>query len=238
VRITNPFTGKYVYIEIARQKVFGWDGFSIESDPWILAEATNPILKLDPSECVLGGESCATDTTSLFSVGDLLSTGQSYKQVPAPYGQKNCEGQAVGEITDASLGTLPGLLVKSTWDGGQTTVPCDQRHSQFTIWVQRDEGKMDPSALPSPYYNWEFWDQVNVGGVPSGSGCLATVSGRYRELPTSIAHTVGAAPYSYVKLDRQAAINRVTKVKVVSHATSNCEELPLENLVLPVYNAP
>jgi len=235
----DPIFGKTRHIEIAQQTLFSWNGFSASSDPWNLAQATNPIIKLDPNSCQLGGQSCSTDATPNQVISNLISTGEAFVQLPAPYGQKSCPGQAVVEFPDSSLGTAAGLFVESTWDQGQTTVDCAKRYSQYVVWVQLDSGKTDPAQTPSQYDNWHFYDQVTVSGSPQNGACIATVTSRFKELPASMQSTsFKSTPISYVDLQRSAASGRVTDVKVIAQATANCSELPLEFTVNPTFTAP
>jgi hypothetical protein len=159
---------------------------------------------------------------------ELADLGQEFWSTPAPYGQKNCQGQAIVEIPEDSLKTAAGLLISSTWDQTQVNVPCTSRHSEFTVWVQHDEGKNGPGQEPSPFFNWENYDEVKVAGVETNGFCLAVKQARRRDpLPDSLID-FASEPVSFVALGRDLPSGRVTNVKIVGHATSACAELPLE----------
>ena len=232
-QVTTPW-GSKINVEIAKTEVFSWEGFSVESPPWELANVEEPFIKLNPATCKLGGQSCAVESTPNHAFDELVDGGLGFYAQVAPYGQQDCAGQAIVEIPNDALGSAYGLLVFSTWDQVQTTAPCESRRSKFTVWVQRDEGRNGPAEPPSPYYNWENWDEVTADGELDGGACLAQKRTRRRDLPPELVELEGEA-WSFVPLQRNLPSGRVTNVKIVAHATSQCAEIPLEfqAVVLP-----
>ena len=237
MRVWIPFVGNK-QIEIAKMTIFKWEGFTVESPAWELVNVRGePFIPLNPATCLLGGQSCAVESTPNHTFDKLFDEGQAFHAKAAPYGQQDCAGQAIVQIPNDALGFAYGLLVFSTWDQVETTAPCTSRHSEFTVWVQRDEGRNGPGQATSPFYNWENWDAVSADGVEVGGACVPQRRTRRRDLPDALSSLDGA-PWSLVPLQRDLPSGRVTHVKIVGHATGGCTELPLEFQSVVLYDAP